>query len=60
MKTLMMTESDFNKVVPWCCCLPGTRYFADAMILSEYGSFDIGYNEITDLPKRYQKLVKRD
>ena len=55
-----MTESDFNKVVPWCCCLPGTRYFADAMILSEYGSFDIGYNEITDLPKRYQKLVKRD
>lgn len=58
MKTLIIYEDDFNKVVPLWLCIPFMPYSCDAMIIGHYGSLEYGYNEIEDLPKRYRKLVK--
>lgn len=59
MKSLIITESDFNKVVPWWrIFIPFSTYAIDAMILGHYGELEYGYNNVENLPKLYRKLVK--
>ena len=58
MKTLIIHEDDFNRVVPWWRCFNIFSIYAmDAMAIGHYGALEYGYEEVNDLPKLYQKLV---
>lgn len=59
--SIVISEADFDKVVPWWVLfIPfyGWDYSYDAMTIGHYGSIEYGYDEIEDLPKYYQKLIK--
>lgn len=56
MNRLIITEQDFHKVVPLWAKL--TTYSYDSMTISHYGQIEYAYDNITDLPKYYRKLVE--
>lgn len=60
MKSLIILEEEFDKVVPWYLCLiPFSIYSIDAMTIGHYGKIEYGYDNIKDLPKRYRQLVNK-